>query len=259
EKNNLFYLFLSGLSLGASFSVKWAGGTFFILALLLLFFKNKKVIREKIKSLFFLFFSFLIVYLFSFQIHFQLIPNKSENKIAYEQAAFVGDDFEKLNFFQKLWYLNKAMLESQKTLRNTLHPYQSDPYFWPLMKKEIFYWVEGEKKIFLIGNPFIWYSATFSFFILILSFIFVKLKKFFQYSDFFGFFIFFAFFINYLPFFFIQRPLFLYHYLPAYSFLIAHLSFLLEKIKEKDKILFFFFLLLSFLFFFKNFALSYGL
>ena len=259
QKKDFLYLIFSGLSLGASFSIKWTAASFFAIFLFLLFFKNKDQLKEKIKYLALVSFSFLLIYLFSFWIHFKIIPNQSEKKVFYEQALFVGYDFENLNFFRKIIRINQTMYLSQKTLKDVPHPYQSDPFLWPLMEKAIFYWVNEDKKIFLIGNPLLWYSASFSFLVLILAFIFKEIKKFFQYSYFLLFFFFFSFLINYLPFFFIQRSIFLYHYLPAYSFLIANLAFLIEKIREKNQFLALSLLGLFLLSFFKNFALTYGL
>ena len=259
EKRNFLCLFFSGLSLGASLSIKWTGASFFAIFLFFLIFKNKDRWKEKLKHLLLISLPFLFVYLFSFWIHFQLIPNQSEKKVFYEQALFVGEDFENLNFFQKIFRINKTMFSAQKTLKDVSHPYQSDPFFWPLMEKPIFYWLKDKKQIFLIGNPLLWYSSSFSFLLLIMAFIFKKIKKFFQYSYFLIFFFLFSFLINYLPFFFIQRSLFLYHYLAPYSFLIANLAFLIEKIREKNQFVALTFLALFFLSFFKNFAITYGL
>jgi len=259
EKRNFLYLIFSGFFLGASFSIKWTGASFFAIFLFLLIFKNKDQWKRKLNYFLLASLAFVLIYLFSFWVHFQIIPNQSEKKVFYEQALFVGEDFESLNFFQKIFRINKIMFSAQETLKDVPHPFQSDPFFWPLMEKSIFYWVSGEKKIFLTGNPLLWYSATFSFLILILAFIFKEIKKFFQYPLFLLFFFFFSFLINYLPFFFIQRSLFLYHYLPAYSFLIANLAFLVEKTREKNQFLALSFLVLVFLSFFKNFAITYGL
>lgn len=252
QKKDLYYLLLAGLSLGFTISTKWTGLSF-IVSSLLIFLIQKESIKEKIKNFSILLLLSFFVYLFSFWVHFKIIPNQGE------QALFVGYDFEKLNFLQKFLTMNKIMYTSQSSLNQVTHPYQSNPIEWLFMKKEIFYWTKENKKIFFTGNIFLWYSATLSLFFLIGSFFSLKMKKFFNYSNFLLLFLLLSFLSNYLPFFSLQRPIFLYHYLPAYAFLLANLAILTEKTRKSFKIIFFLILILSIIGFLKNFAITFGI
>lgn len=253
EKNSNFWVFLAGLSLGCTVGTKWTGLSFLVPSFLLLFLRGKESIEEKIEKFLILLASGLFVYLFAFWVHFQLIPNQTE------QALFVGNDFENLGFFQKILRINMVMETSQKSLNQTTHPFQSTPFEWPFMKQAIFYWVEGNKKIFLTGNPVLWYLSTFSLLVLIASFFSVKIKRFFGYSNFLIILFFLSFLANYLPFFLFDRPIFLYHYLPAYAFLLGHLALLTNKLRESYKNLFLLFLFLVIAGFLKNFLITFGI
>lgn len=236
--NNLL-LFFSGLSLGASFSIKWTAFSFLaiVLAIILWRFLRKEIgFKSFLSQGSILILGFIFVYLLSFFILFSLIPDWSP------VSGFLGSDFNSLSYFQKLVSMNKTMYRANLSLPAG-HQDGSMFYQWLFMKKPVYYWqgshVEGGfKNIFLFGNPFIWLLSTISLF---LSLVFVfskKLRERFNYPLGFLLFILFGFLISYLPFISIKRVIFLYHYFPAYLFSIINLSFLLGYIFERKRKIF---------------------
>src|SRR3989338_3995576 len=95
------------------------------------------------------------------------------------------------------------------------HPYSSKWYEWPFMTRPIFYWVDGDARIYFFGNPAVWWASTagvaFSIWYLVLS-----IKK--RAEDKILIFLPGAYILNLLPFIGIQRVMFLYHYLIAMIF-----------------------------------------
>ncbi len=43
----------------------------------------------------------------------------------------------------------------------TPHHYSSKWWEWPIMKKPIYYWTGKEKRIYLVGNPVVWWGGFF--------------------------------------------------------------------------------------------------
>lgn len=252
EKKSIF-LILSSISLGLSFSTKWTGISFLVLTIFLIFLKKSFDLKKTLSHVFLILFLSFLTYSFLFFIHFSLIPNEPD------QAAFVGKDFENLSFFKKFLKMQKTMFEAEESLEGVSHPYQSEPLEWIFMKKPIFYWVSGKKEIYLIGNKIVWYLSSFSLLILILVLVSNKFREKMEYPLSLAIFFFLGFLINFLPFFNILRPIFLYHYLPAYLFLIMNLSFLLNFLFKKSKLIFFSIFLLIVYQFFITLPLNYGL
>ncbi|MDI6734325.1 MAG: phospholipid carrier-dependent glycosyltransferase [Patescibacteria group bacterium] len=115
------------------------------------------------------------------------------------------------------------------------HPSQSHWYAWPAMYKAFPYFTESingaTKTISLIGNPIIWALGLLS----ILFFVFRKHKTFEGFEKktwiIFG-----GYLASLLPYIFISRPAFLYHYFPALIFSICLASiFVMQKIKTDEQ------------------------
>ncbi|KAG0043775.1 hypothetical protein BGZ83_011051 [Gryganskiella cystojenkinii] len=130
-------------------------------------------------------------------------------------------------FFGKFIELNKVMWKTNAGLTDS-HPYDSRPSSWPWLRRGISFWGKDQKHVYLIGNWFTWYLSSFSValyaFIRILLVVrdkrgyrdnFRGLRDYYELS---GGFFFMAWAFHYLPFFLMDRQLFLHHYLPALYF-----------------------------------------
>ncbi|XP_058459751.1 protein O-mannosyltransferase 1 [Malaya genurostris] len=151
----------------------------------------------------------------------------------------------KLSFWEKFSELQMKMLFHTEKMEG--HMYSSEPFEWPSMDKGIAYWVDGTSnaQIHLLGNLVTWYSATIAiaaYIGLLVFYLIRRRRRFFdldenEWQQFrFGGEIFLAgYFIHYLPYFFMERTLFLYNYLPALVYKILLLCFVLEHIQQMIK------------------------
>lgn len=188
-----------------------------------------------------------------------------------------------LSFWDKFFELQYKMLFSgTESVQN--HMYSSEPLEWPLMSRGIAYWVASnsnvniyifeifyfinktnfikfQAQIHLLGNLVIWYSATISLLIYCSFLVFYLLRRrrlCFDLDEenwvkfrFLGEVFLAGYLFHYLPYFFVERTLFLHHYLPAFCFkvllmtgLIEHLYFVLRDILKLRFIAYMFIILL---------------
>ncbi|XP_054006271.1 protein O-mannosyltransferase 1 [Hylaeus anthracinus] len=187
-----------------------------------------------------------------------------------------------LSFWEKFVELQIKMLFSGQEGQNS-HMYSSDPLDWPLMSRGIAYWVSNDSnaQVHLLGNIVIWYSGTVCILIYILLLIFYMLrrrrmcfdiayKEWNKFSNI-GSTLLTGYLLHFLPFFFVERTLFLHHYLPAFIFkllltvaTIEHLYYLIttryqQKLSLRIVKCSIFIWLLSITYVFKKFTvLSYG-
>ncbi|KAI6094514.1 glycosyltransferase family 39 protein [Pisolithus sp. B1] len=129
-------------------------------------------------------------------------------------------------FLSKFWELQKVMWTTNSKLTDR-HVYDSRPWSWPFLSN---FWVKDHKQIYLIGNPFVWWSSTVSVitYMLIRGLLILRAKR--GYRDFENTklvkydmlcgFLFTGYALHYLPFFLMSRQLFLHHYFPALYFAI---------------------------------------
>ncbi|XP_030372547.1 protein O-mannosyltransferase 1 [Scaptodrosophila lebanonensis] len=145
-----------------------------------------------------------------------------------------------LSFWAKFLELQTKMFWHAKQLSG--HMYSSEPIEWPLLDKGIAYWLDSgsSAQIYLLGNLLIWYSGTFSLlaYVLLFSFHAVRRRRlcldlsecewqrFLDAGDTF----FMGYLIHYLPFYFVDRTLFLHHYLPAFLFKLMLLCFVVDHV-----------------------------
>lgn len=145
-----------------------------------------------------------------------------------------------LSFWDKFIELQNKMLWYNEQIQS--HMYCSEPLEWPLMNKGIAYWVakDSNAQIHLLGNIIIWYSGTIGIFIYCILLIIYLIRRrrqcydlneenWFRFQQAGEIFLF-GYFIHYLPYFFIERTLFLHNYFPALIFKILLLCFLIEHI-----------------------------
>lgn len=131
-----------------------------------------------------------------------------------------------MNFFKKWAELQLTMLH-QNNLLTSSHPYASGPLNWPFLISGISFWTQGEKQeqIYMIGNPVSWFLGTLSlsmFVGIMLADALARQRAVYPIPSAMrgrlitsGGFIFVSWLWHYLPFYLMNRQLFLHHYLPA--------------------------------------------
>lgn len=149
-----------------------------------------------------------------------------------------------LTFFEKFMELQFKMLWSSTAETQQTHMYSSEPLDWPLMNKGIAYWVDSKSnaQIHLIGNLALWYSGTATIFLYITLLAIYLLRRHRLCYDIdettwtqfckCGEVLFAGYLIHFLPYFFVERTLFLHNYLPALVFKIMLLCFMIEHLYD---------------------------
>ncbi|KAF9909488.1 hypothetical protein EC991_008470 [Linnemannia zychae] len=142
-------------------------------------------------------------------------------------------NYKKPGFLGKFLELNKVMWETNAGLVES-HPYDSRPSSWPLLKRGISFWGKDQKHIYLVGNPFTWFLSTAAIvlYVALRGLLFLRDKRGYnddfnglrEYYELSGGFFFMAWIYHYLPFYLMDRQLFLHHYLPALYFAILLFS-----------------------------------
>lgn len=223
------FLFLAGFFLALAGSVKWTGFSFLAIIMIFYFIKTSNYKTRVLRLEFFLKGFFLLVvvpfliYFSIFAIHFSLLDKPGAG------LAFHPPNFQEMNLFSKFVELNTELYESNARLTAT-HPYTSQWYEWPFMTRSVFYWIEDGARIYFLGNPLIYWLST----IAVIYFLINTLKKIKSFSSS-HWLLAFGYLLNLLPFIFIGRVMFLYHYLTALIFAILILAYLLDKAKFKHK------------------------
>lgn len=64
-------------------------------------------------------------------------------------------------FLAKFWELNKVMWKTNAGLVES-HAWDSRPESWPWLRRGINFWGKDHRQVYLIGNPVVWWSATFA-------------------------------------------------------------------------------------------------
>ncbi len=234
-KTKWLFIILSGISLGACYSIKWTGfSVIFMVCLLALYqlFKNKNW-KEFIIKLSVIYLISFIFYVAVFSVHFSLLTKSGPGD------AYMSQDFKNKPFAQKFYELNEKMFIYNKNI-TTQHPYQSKWYQWPINQKPIFYWQKTpadqaqKQEIWLMGNLVVWLLASLSVIIgmllILTKLIFKKLKDF---SLFIPSFLIAGWLANFLPFAPINRPLFMYSYFLALVFSVILFAYLFSYALNK--------------------------
>ncbi|MFH1769487.1 MAG: phospholipid carrier-dependent glycosyltransferase [Parcubacteria group bacterium] len=264
--DKLRYLIGAFIFAGLSLSIKWTGLTFLgVIGLIEIIKILKNFTWQKFWRLFGVTALALIIYFSFFVIHFHLLY-KSGQGDAFSSSEFQktlqDSNYENDNTIdnwnsnpitkdlKKFIELNSTMLGSNSGL-NATHPYSSKWYTWPFMQRPMFYWSDftsadqapDEKdhndRIYLIGNPVIWWGSTFAmlYFILIalseLPSVLLKKKK----TDKFMWILIGVYIASLLPFIGVSRVLFLYHYFTSLILAIIALAYLLDNLPNKKRII----------------------
>lgn len=233
---NWRYFILAGLSLGLGVAVKWTAFSFLFLAGLVFvfdmirgFFKKRSFITEKKgirKLIICLMIIPFLVYFGTFWLRFKILTNPGFGDAFMSEGFLSGEKDTIAKFIE----LNKVNYYSNVKGMTSEHPSSSKLYTWPLMKRPIYYWVNGNSRIYFLGNPIIWWGVALSVLLLIIF----LLRKFFKDQT--GFILLLGYFVTFLPFIGVSRVVFLYHYLPALIFGVCIMVYLIGKSKHRKRI-----------------------
>jgi dolichyl-phosphate-mannose--protein O-mannosyl transferase len=232
------WLVVSCLLFGLVISVKWTGLSFWGLAGLIAvydFFRRHPEWFSRLEFALKTFFALVLipfmVYFVVFSIHLSLLtrcPKLNEGN----GCDFMSQDFRqnRLSLAQKFWELNQKM-GFYNTHLKTPHNYGSPAWSWPVMSRPIFYWHEQvspgiHSRIYLLGNPVLWWLASASLICFLVFFGRLKINGLTKTLLLVGYL------ANFLPFFSVSRVLFLYHYFTALIFSVIILGIVLESALE---------------------------
>ncbi len=252
-------LFLSWLAAAAAFSTKWTGLSYAGLLLLLEFkkiyfddpkqfdvSKIKRYLRQVLPGILLVFAFYFTV----FQVHFALVPKSGIGndfmspefqRDLVDSPYFDKAEISSLSTWKKFTELNAKMWSYQKGMVQP-HPYASKWFTWPFMIRPIYFWVDQgkvlKKRIYLIGNPILWWLASLSILMYVYKTI-LRRKGWLRTALIVPidtdpsrhFLLFCLFCLNFLPFILIGRVMFLYHYLTALCVSIIILAVIIDDIK----------------------------
>ncbi|KAF1804918.1 hypothetical protein FB192DRAFT_1276162 [Mucor lusitanicus] len=135
-----------------------------------------------------------------------------------------------------MWNFNVGSVEA--------HPFQTRPYAWPVLRSGINYWVSEAAQVILLGNPLVYWASTVAVFTFGIIFAFFQLRDkrgfhdhfngkraFFENSA--GFFAL-GWVLHYIPYYYIDRQLFLQHYMPALYLAVLTLGVGIDLIFKKS-------------------------
>src|SRR3989344_2517165 len=260
SSHNTKFLLPAGIFAALAVSVKWTGATFLLIILIIEIFKTgtnrwmvKNWPRYLISRAVFLVIIPGVIYFSIFAIHFSLLSKSGPGD------AFMTPQFRKtlqgyndpetktvipLNLWGKFKELNIQMYKSNATL-TAGHPYSSKWYTWPFMIRPIYYWHEQgpqptqSARIYLLGNPVIWWTSTLAVAYLAVAALALVLKAFktntvltLWRTNNLPVFLLGAWIINLLPLVGISRAMFLYHYFTALIFGILILTYLIDQMDK---------------------------
>ncbi len=227
-KKKYLYLGLSGLFVGCSIATKWTG-LYAGLALAIAFFvdlsykylykaKNtKKEKKELLQIIVYCVLVFVIVPVLIYFLSYLLFPNVAPGEV---------------NSISKIFEQMKGMFQYHSTLTET-HPFSSEWYTWPIMKTPVWYYAgylgnTMRGTITGIGNPAIWWFGIIASIFTLVSALIKRDKE----NEYIVLFIL----CTWLPYMFIGRDMFMYHFFPTLPFwmlaIVSLIKFLTEKIKN---------------------------
>lgn len=229
DDNRPWLLAAAGGLAGAAASIKWTGLTFLGLIVVLELFRLWQVhASHRARAIAASAVAFgilpLVVYVAVFSTHFSLL------RLPGPGDAFMTPNFQSLSIADRIVQLNAEMYRANATLTAT-HPYSSLWYTWPLMARPIFYWVSGNARIYLLGNPAIWWGSTIAIItalVTVLAAGVIRAPRTLLIIT--G-----AWLMNLLPFVGITRVMFLYHYLTALIWAILAVAYFADQLERPAK------------------------
>ena len=270
DRRPLFFV-LAILLATLSLSVKWTGATFLaIIGIAEIVALIRSHTARKISLIATMFILPLLIYFSVFAIHLKILNRSGDGdnfmtpefkKTLVGSYDYSREDIKPLSLFGKFIELNKTMYRANAGLTAS-HPYGSKLYEWPFMigfcrkhadiavdpeqkcseygRPPIYYWnstIDGQNaRIYLLGNPIIWWSAAFAILFVLLNVI-LSVKEWFKKRSFGGqgMYVLLAavYLFNLLPFIGVTRILFLYHYFAALIVAVIALVYIVDQLSEK--------------------------
>ncbi|XP_034244054.1 protein O-mannosyltransferase 1 [Thrips palmi] len=167
--------------------------------------------------------------------------DQKERERELVNAEMIPMSATKLTFWDKFLELQYKMLFSNtESVQN--HMYSSDPLEWPLLTRGVAYWVsrDSNAQVHLLGNIIVWWSASMGVVVYSMLLVWYTLRRrraCYDLPDYLwtqfvsiGEVLLPGYLIHYLPFFLMDRTLFLHHYLPACVFKVLLLAATVEHI-----------------------------
>ena len=227
----LKYLFLTGLTFGIGIAVKWtcvySGAGLFVLFLIYMIrvYKMREQYENYTKK--------TVKIILCCVLYFVIIP-ALVYWVSYMPYAFLKSGNEKITVMFKI---QKDMLEYHKNLDAT-HFFSSMWYQWPIMYKPIWFLSETYAErgtissISAFGNPVIWWTSISAAAVFAAIFI-KKARKGENTSDLT--FLTVGWLAQYLPWFFVTRVVFIYHYYNSVPFIILILVYVIKHLYDNAK------------------------
>ncbi|OWR41554.1 hypothetical protein KGM_211166 [Danaus plexippus plexippus] len=172
---------------------------------------------------------------------FTKAEDRRERERELVTAEMIPTTTPRLSFWDKFLELQYKMITHAPDAP-VGHMFASEPAEWPLLVRSIAYWLspDSNAQVHLIGNLVTWYAGTISvlFYGVLLAVYAIRQRRAYQdlsprashkfYES--GYILFLGYWLHYLPYFFMDRTLFLHHYLPAYIFKILLLSYVIDHV-----------------------------
>jgi dolichyl-phosphate-mannose-protein mannosyltransferase len=225
----------SALLAGCALSIKWTGSSALAIILTAWFvacIRSRVGVQRFITEGFILVAIPAIVYCTSYAIHFSLLTRAGPGNTfmsARFQSQLVGslnyDPSVRISYLAKMGDVHHAIRYGNGGLENATHPAASPWYTWPIMKHPFGLWEDlnsppGTKTmVILLGNPVVWWGGMVA---VLLGAVMIALRR--WRSEGYAYAVVFlagGVAINYLPFIFIHRLVYIYHYLFALVFVAA--------------------------------------
>lgn len=249
SKNKYKYhlLAISGFMWGCAVSTKWIA--FFLgLGLAIIFFidyfVNKKIIINKkfnYKPILMGFLCFVILPLTIYTLSYLPVAMNQNETVIYKSVNKNGISKEEMirpNSIRGLFLYQISMYQFHSRVGTAedyqVHPYSSKWYTWPVLYKPTwlsvdFYDNNMKSTIASMGNPIIWWLSDISFILML----FYSIKK----KDKIGLLLFILIISTWLPFIFISREMYIYHYFLTSILMMLTIVFVVSKIlKYKPKL-----------------------
>jgi dolichyl-phosphate-mannose-protein mannosyltransferase len=241
-------LALSGALGGAAMCIKWTGASFLAIIIVWELFQAvsgirshgfRRLYRAHLHRLVSLVLVPVALYGAAFAIHFALLPKSGQGD------AFMSREFQHNlignplsadstintpSFIDKFVDLNDEMFRANQRLTAT-HPYSSRWFTWPFMERTIFYWVKGDARIYLQGNPVVWWLSTAAVLFALVTVVLTGARS----APRIPLILLGAWALNLLPFVGIGRVMFLYHYFTALVWAILLLVWVVDQMPKANR------------------------
>ncbi|MFA9463742.1 MAG: phospholipid carrier-dependent glycosyltransferase [Velocimicrobium sp.] len=226
RENKNYWLALSGICMGFGVACKWTGA-YAGIGLAIIFFlhliQNYKNASNKNKGIHNAIQTCLLCVLF-----FVIIPVTiyTLSYIPFRDGTDRGIIARMLN--------NQVSMYHYHTTVNATHPYSSWWYQWPTMYRPIWYYSgyisdTVKEGISAFGNPLVWWTGIVAFFYCAYQMIKERDKT--------ARFLCIAYLAQYVPWFFVTRITFIYHYFPSVAFVVLMIGYGMKKLWEQDQVL----------------------